>query len=235
MKRIAIVSAMDEETEYIHEYLQGRAGWSKIQENHYKHESKDISIYVKVLGVGKVNAAYNTADVINEFNPDFIVNIGVSGGLAPNAKRGTVAIGKSYVQTDFHPYISDNNPVINDTEDWIVSGLEESAKENNFDYITGRLATGDFFLSDVVERKNIIEKYNPVSFDMETAAIAQVASAKNIDFAALRIFSDLANDESITIIENKKANNIDEKEKEIDKKLKIRPTELLVPFLEKVG
>ena len=70
---------------------------------------------------------------------------------------------------------------------------------------------------------------------METAAIAQVASAKNIDFAALRIFSDLANDESITIIENKKANNIDEKEKEIDKKLKIRPTELLVPFLEKVG
>ncbi len=235
MKRIAIVSAMDEETEYIHEYLKDRDGWSKTQENYYRHESKDISIYVKVLGVGKVNAAYNTADVINEFNPDFIVNIGVSGGLAPNAKRGTVAIGKSYVQTDFHPYISDNNPVINDTEDWIVSGLEESAKENNFDYITGRLATGDFFLSDAVERKNIIEKYNPVSFDMETAAIAQVASAKNIDFAALRIFSDLANDESITIIENKKANNIDEKEKEIDKRLKIRPTELLVPFLEKVG
>ena len=70
---------------------------------------------------------------------------------------------------------------------------------------------------------------------METAAIAQVATAKNVEFAALRIFSDLANDESIEIIENKKANNIDDREKEIDKKLKIRPTELLVPFLEEIG
>ena len=113
--------------------------------------------------------------------------------------------------------------------------MEKSAKNNNFDYIIGRLATGDFFLSDETERKNIIETFNPVSFDMETAAIAQVATAKNIDFAALRIFSDLANDESISIIENKIADNIDETEKEIDKKLKIRPTELLVPFLEEIG
>ncbi len=235
MKRVAIVSAMDEETEYIHEYLTNREGWSRTKENLYRNEKKEIDLFVKVLGVGKVNAAYNTADVISEFNPDFIVNIGVSGGLAPNAKRGTVAIGKSYVQTDFHPYIEDNYPKIKDTEDWIIDGLEKSAKDNNFDYITGKLATGDFFLSDETERQNIIDTFDPVSFDMETAAIAQVATAKNVEFAALRIFSDLANDESISIIENKKANNIDDKEKEIDKKLKIRPTELLVPFLEEIG
>lgn len=235
MKRVAIVSAMDEETEYIHQYLDSRAGWTQLKENYYSNTEKDIQLYVKVLGIGKVNAAYNTADVINEFNPDFIVNIGVSGGLAPNAKRGTVAIGKSYVQTDFRPYIQDNYPEIKDTADWIVDGLEESARDNNFDYITGKLATGDFFLSDATERQNIIDTFNPVSFDMETAAIAQVASAKNIEFAALRIFSDLANDESITIIENKKASIIDDNEKEIDTKLKIRPTELLVPFLEKIS
>lgn len=233
MKRVAIVSSMDEETEYIHEYLSNREGWSKTKENLYRNEKKDIDIYIKVLGVGKVNAAYNTADVISEFNPDFIVNIGVSGGLAPNAKRGTVAIGKSYVQTDFHPYIEDNYPIIKDTEDWIIDGLEKSAKDKNFDYITGKLATGDFFLSDEKERQNIIDTYNPVSFDMETAAIAQVATAKRVEFAALRIFSDLANNESISIIENKKANNSNQKE--IDKKLKIRPTELLVPFLEGIG
>ena len=235
MNRVAIVSAMDEETEYIHEYLTKREGWSRIKGNLYRNEKKDIDLFVKVLGVGKVNAAYSTADVISEFNPDFIVNIGVSGGLAPNAKRGTVAIGKSYVQTDFHPYIEDNYPEIKDTEDWIIDGLEKSARDNNFYYITGRLATGDFFLSDEKERQNIIDTFNPVSFDMETAAIAQVASAKNIEFAALRIFSDLANNESVSIIENKKANNINDEEKEIDKKLKIRPTELLVPFLEEIG
>ena len=61
MKRVAIVSAMDEETEYIHEYLDKREGWSRTKENLYRHDKKDIDLYVKVLGVGKVNAAYNTA------------------------------------------------------------------------------------------------------------------------------------------------------------------------------
>ena len=80
-----------------------------------------------------LNDILSIEKAISKYNPDFIVNIGVSGGLAPNAKRGTVAIGKSYVQTDFHPYIDDNYPKIKDTEDWIIDGLEKSAKDNNFD------------------------------------------------------------------------------------------------------
>lgn len=231
MKKVAIVSAMDEETEYIHQYITDRPGWNKTEENTYTNDEKQLQLFVKVLGVGKVNAAFQTADVVNQYHPDLLVNIGVSGGLAQNVKRGTVAIGKSYVQTDFKPFIKDNLPVIKDTSEWIVSGLEKAAKEKNYDYLTGKLATGDFFLHDENERASIIKDFNPISFDMETAAIAQVATAKDTEFAAIRIFSDLANEDATIIAKHE----IDtEEEKEIRHKLNTKPTELLVSFLEAI-
>ncbi len=231
MKKVAVISAMDEETEYIHDYISGRTGWEKTKENTYLNSNKQLEVFVKVVGVGKVNAAYQTADIVNDYQPDLLVNIGVSGGLAKDTKRGTVAIGKSYVQADFKPFIDDNLPTINDTSEWIVKGLEKAAKEKGYEYLTGKLATGDFFLHDEDDRKSIIEQFNPISFDMETAAIAQVATAKKVEFCAIRIFSDLADEDAKEIAQHK----IDTaEEKEIRHKLNTKPTKLLVSFLEAI-
>ena len=230
MKKVAIVSAMAEETKYTHEYLAGRDDWVREDEEHYINKKAGMDVIVKVLGVGKVNAAFRTADLIKEFCPELIVNIGVSGGLAERVKRGTVAIGESYIQTDFQPYKKENNPKINNTSEEIIRGLAKEAKNRGFDYIVGKLATGDFFLNDESVRKSIIAEYHPISFDMETAAIAQVATAKDIEFAAIRIFSDLADEDAVKAIENPAP---DEEELLIRKKLATRPTEIIVGYLEK--
>ena len=141
MKKVAIVSAMEEETSYIQQYLENRSGWEEIEKNIYQNKAIGTKVYVKVLGIGKVNAAFQTADVIHELHPDLIVNIGVSGGLSKKVRRGTIAIGKNYVQTDMRPFLKANYPKINDTPDEIVEGLERVSKENGFDYIVGKLAT----------------------------------------------------------------------------------------------
>ena len=227
MKKVAIVSAMEEETSYIQQYLENRSGWEEIEKNIYQNKAIATKVYVKVLGIGKVNAAFETADVIHELQPDLIVNIGVSGGLSKKARRGTIAIGKNYVQTDMRPFLKENYPKINDTPDEMVKGLERVAKENGFDYIVGKLATGDFFLNDSEERERIIEEFNPVSFDMETAAIAQVATSKKINFAAIRIFSDLADESALKIFQN-----IEKDESEIRNQLNTRPTQLIIQYLE---
>lgn len=227
MKKVAIVSAMEEETSYIQQYLENRSGWEEIEKNIYQNKAIGTKVYVKVLGIGKVNAAFQTADVIHELHPDLIVNIGVSGGLSKKVRRGTIAIGKNYVQTDMRPFLKANYPKINDTPDEIVEGLERVSKENGFDYIVGKLATGDFFLNDSKERERIIEEFNPVSFDMETAAIAQVATSKKINFAAIRIFSDLADESALEIFQN-----IEKDESEIRDQLNTRPTQLIIQYLE---
>ena len=62
---------------------------------------------------------------------------------------------------------------------------------------------------------------------METAAIAQVATSKKINFAAIRIFSDLADESALKIFQN-----IEKDESEIRNQLNTRPTQLIIQYLE---
>ena len=110
MSNVLVVSALPEETEYIADYVKGKPQWEQLGEDHFRNVEKDVNIRVKVLGVGKVNAAFGTADGIHEANPDLIVNIGVAGGLADDLDRGSVAIGTDYVQVDLHTLLPENEP-----------------------------------------------------------------------------------------------------------------------------
>lgn len=206
MSRIAIVSAMEVEIYYVHEYLEKRENWEKIDEDTYENKEKQIIVTAQVMGVGKVNAAYKTTEVIYEFQPDLIVNVGYAGGLIDDAKRGDVAIGNDYVQVDFTPLIAENKIIINESPKEIIGLIEKSAKKLDFTYFTGKIATGDFFLQSSETKNEIRKEHNPIAFDMESAAVAQVATKKNVSFVALRTFSDLADDNAQEAITDKSGN-----------------------------
>ena len=230
MKNVLIVSALPQETAYIADYLRDKKDWQEIRENNYINVIKDVEIRVKVLGVGKVNAAFQTADAINDFKPDLIVNIGVAGGLADDLDRGAVAIGTDYVQVDLKTFLPENAPVIEPTKLEIVKDIASIAKRNGFDYRVGRIATGDFVLYEGRKRRAIKRKYNPVAFDMETAAVAQVASAKGIDFVGIRSFSDMANRKTIGLLSKKREPS--EEEKKLREKFFRIPAQLVIDYLE---
>lgn len=196
MRRIAIVSAMEIEIYYVHEYLVKRENWRKVSEDIYENKKKQLIVTVQIMGVGKVNAAYKTTEIIYQFQPDLIVNVGYAGGLIDNAKKGDVAIGNDYVQVDFTPFFSQNIPIINKSPREVVDHLEKVAEKLEFPYFTGKIATGDFFLQSTKKKNEIRNKFNPIAFDMESAAVAQVATKKEVDFIALRTFSDLADDDA---------------------------------------
>ena len=50
---------------------------------------------------GKVNSARTTQILIDNFNLDYVINVGVAGGVNSNLNVGDVVIGKSLVQYDF--------------------------------------------------------------------------------------------------------------------------------------
>ena len=203
-KNIAVISAMEVELSYVDEYLSQQEGFQKIAENQDLHEEKNIQIITKVLGVGKVNAAYQTADLITEFQPELIINVGYAGGLGKNAKRGDVAIGTEYVQVDFIPYLESNRPQIADSPKELVELLEQTAKKLGIPAVSGKIATGDFFLHDTKQKEELIKEFHPIAFDMESAAIAQVATGKGVEFVSIRTFSDLADDHAVDAFENGK-------------------------------
>ncbi len=196
----AVIGAIDIEIAYVAEFLNGREGWLRLSDNEYVNDSLGLKIVTWVLGPGKVNAAYGTADIINQYHPDAVINVGVAGGFVKGAKRGDVGIGIEYAQVDFIPFFEGNTPVINPSPDWLVNGAVKAASELGVVATTGPIVTGDFFLHDSKQKAEIEEKYHPVAFDMESGAIAQVTSAKNIDFISIRTYSDFADDNAPDMI-----------------------------------
>lgn len=229
MSNVLVVSALPEETEYIADYVKSKPQWEQLGEDHFRNVEKDVNIRVKVLGVGKVNAAFGTADGIHEANPDLIVNIGVAGGLADDLDRGSVAIGTDYVQVDLHTLLPENEPEIDPTRKEIVDGLKKIADENGIHSRAGRIATGDFVLFEADKREHIKAEFDPIAFDMESAAVAQVATAKGIDFVSIRSFSDMANTDTIEQLSDKK--ELDEDEKKLRRDVFRAPAKLIIDYL----
>ena len=195
-----VIGTIDIEIAYVAQYLTDREGWKRLSESEYVNDSLGLKIVTTVLGPGKVNAAYGTADIINEHRPDVIINVGVAGGFVAGAKRGDVGIGTQYAQVDFIPFFQGNNPVLDPSPAWLVQGAVQAASELGVAATPGPIVTGDFFLHDSSQKAQIAEKYHPVAFDMESGAISQVASAKHIDFISIRTYSDFADDNAPELI-----------------------------------
>ena len=60
----------------------------------------------------------------------------------------------------------------------------------------GCIATGDQFLESREEKLRLLQDYNALCADMESAAVAQVCTVNRVPFAVLRCISDLADDEA---------------------------------------
>ena len=230
MKNILIVSALPQEIEYVWDYLKEKSAWTRLDEDSFYNESKAIQIKVKVLGVGKVNAAFQTADAIHGFNPDLIINVGVAGGLADDMNRGSVAIGTEYVQVDMKTLLPENSPVIAPTPVRVLNKLISIAEKTGVNYRTGRIATGDFVLYERKKRRAIKKEFNPIAFDMETAAVAQVATAKGIDFVGIRSFSDMATKKTIHLLNLSKKQ--DESEEAFRSEVFKTPAKLAISYIE---
>ena len=202
MKYIGIIAAMDEEIDSIRELMQ-----SIVIKNIYgleliegKINEKDI-ILVK-CGIGKVNAARTTQLLIDNFDMDYIINVGTAGGLSTHIEIGDVVIGEKLLQHDFDKSAGGNERgYISDLGLYMFSDakLIEKAKysmENvneNFHVHVGTIATGDIFVQDISVKNKIEEEFHADCVEMEGAAIAQVCTLDKIPFIVIRGISDKPN------------------------------------------
>ena len=163
-------------------------------------------------GVGKVNAARCTQILIDRFSPDYIVNVGVAGGIGEGLSVADVVVGTELVQHDFDvtafgyargnlcdPSRRGDATVFFSDPDLIAAF--RAAAETIVDarrVKAGRIATGDQFVGSAEKKRDVANAFGAAAVEMEGGAVAQTAALAGVPFLVLRAISDLADGTSVS-------------------------------------
>ena len=203
MKEIGIITAMDEENEAILNIMQDVDVIQIYNLRFIKGTIKGKKCVLVKSGVGKVNAARTTQIMIDNFDLQYIINLGSAGSINPMLNIGDVVIGKHVVQHDFDitafghskGYITGvGDSVICDRN--LVDKFKEkirNTEEKDYNIKIGIIATGDIFCTNVEMKDKIHAKFDADVIDMECAAIAQTCYLDNMPFIVVRSISDTPN------------------------------------------
>lgn len=160
--------------------------------------NKDV--VTAVCGIGKVAAAMCASAMILKYAPDAIINSGVGGALSSKLDVGDIVIADDLVQHDMDTsglgdplgLISGINVIEIKTDDRIKRMLEEVICEAGYNYLLGRIATGDQFISSNDKKATIINNFSADACEMEGGSIAQVCYTAGVPFCVIRAISDNA-------------------------------------------
>lgn len=146
-------------------------------------------------GVGKVNAAMSAQLFIDRYHPDWIVNAGVAGSML-DVPIGTVLLADCFVQHDVDTtavgdpigLVSTVGKVEFPTDE--LDRAEAILNELDVPHITGKVATGEVFMTKGERANWVAQTFAPALCEMEGGAIAQVCLRNGVKFTALKSVSD---------------------------------------------
>jgi len=200
---IGIIVAEPQELNAVKEYMKNIIVEEKYDLQFHVGDIGNKRFVVTLCGMGKVNAARTTQTLIDSYNPDYIINCGVAGGLSDVVKIGDIVVGEKLVQYDYDltAFGREKGEISDKVEKFIRSdkALVEKAygiivRDDSISGIVGTIATADRFMTDPIEAKQVNEEFGADCCEMEGAAVAQVCFLDNVPFIVIRSISDTPND-----------------------------------------
>lgn len=203
MKRYGIIAAMQEEMIEIKKIMTEIKEQQIYELTFIEGKINEKGVILVEAGIGKVNAARVTQILIDKFNIDAIINVGVAGTANDELNMGDIVIAEKVVQHDFditafgHPkgFISNVGQFIESDKQLLnkMKKIVENFNDNEFKIKIGVIASGDIFCTDPRMKDKIKYKFDADAIEMEGAAIAQVCKLDNIPFIIIRSISDNPN------------------------------------------
>lgn len=160
----------------------------------FEGELAGCDVVVACAGVGKVNAAMATQQLIDSYRVWGVANAGAAGAADASLELFDVVVSEACVHHDVPGFVLPDSYPYYDGEEFASDGvLLEAAKKASAKwrkpFAFGRTATGECFVDDS-NRDGIVARCNPLAVDMETAAMAQTCTANGIPFIAVRCITD---------------------------------------------
>lgn len=204
MKKIGIIGAMELEVETLKAHLTDLTITTKANMEFNEGKLGDVSVVVVRSGIGKVNAALCVQILVDHFSVTHIINTGVAGSLKAELNIGDIVISTDAVYHDvdvqIFGYQLGEVPQLGTREFLADPTLIEKAKSScqlvnpDVSVVTGRVVSGDQFISSKEVKERIIKNFDGYCTEMEGAAIAQASYLNHIPFVIIRAISDKADD-----------------------------------------
>ncbi len=202
---VGIICAVQEEIEALKTHMQDVKTQKIFNIDFYIGKIGNKECIATLCGVGKVNSARTTQLLIDNFEIEYVINVGVAGGLNPDVKIGDVVIGEKLVQHDFDissfghekgELAGGLGKYMYSDKSLVEKAKELSLKDDDVNAIVGTIATGDQFIVDKEVSQNIRKEFGADCVEMEGGSIAQVCYLDNVSFIVLRSISDSPNNDN---------------------------------------
>lgn len=202
---IGIICAMKEEMEGIERefecFKKEEISSIKFKEGEYYGKKCVLA----QSGVGKVYAAICAQTMVLNYKPEYIINIGMAGGVGLKTEVCDLVIAKNVIQYDY------DISAFGDKEKGQISGFSsceipcngkiikianDVAKELGIKSYTGNVLTGDKFVNDINKVTQLRLEFNGLACEMESASIGQVCYLNKVKYGSIKIISDRADKNS---------------------------------------
>lgn len=202
--RLGIIGAMDVEIEMLKQHMTDCQEIGHSGTTFYTGQLEGVPVVVAVCGVGKVNAALCAQILCDWFRVTHIINTGIAGSLSASQEIGDLVVSWDAVHHDFDCTAFGYQrcqipkmPCSFMADAVLLYYAQLAAQQGHPGHVrTGRVASGDQFISDNQSKEAVLKRTGAICVEMEGAAIAQTAYRNKVPFVIIRAMSDKA-DESV--------------------------------------
>ena len=197
---VAVVGAMDEEVKRLSGALVDPTDLEAGPFRVTRGRLEGVDVLTARCGIGKVNAAALTQDLISR-GVGSVIFTGVAGAIDPEMRVGDIVIGAEAVQHDvdvtalgYAPgEVPGSGTVFGADERLVRLALAAARSLDGVRAVVGRVASGDEFVASQAASSRLRETFGATCAEMEGAASAQVCAAWGRPFVIIRSISDTAN------------------------------------------
>lgn len=199
---LGIIGAMDVEVAEVKKAMENVEVNVLAGMEFYKGILKGKEAVVVRSGIGKVNAAVCTQILADQYKVSAVINTGIAGSLRNEINIGDIVLSTDTVQHDMDAtgfgYPAGQIPQMKEfafpADEGLISLAKDCCRRVNpeIGVFTGRVVSGDQFISDREKKQWIVDTFGGFCTEMEGAAIAQAAYLNHIPFLIIRAISDKA-------------------------------------------
>lgn len=191
MSKIGIVVAMEKEMAMLESRLDEKTDISSAGFKILTGRMQGKKICLMTSGIGKVAAATGINLLRSLYQPDWVLNTGVGGGLGAGLQVGDIVAGSEYAYHDVDCGPGNDYGQVQGFPSRFETDKRLMELMARMGVKTGLFCTGDQFIARPAQVEAICRHFPEVQVvDMESAAMAQVCHIWNIPFLSLRAVSD---------------------------------------------